>query len=107
MKHRSIIVTSNIPAAIEAAHEEAAAWDLSPTMLPDREMRGGFKSFMIPPDGVPDDAPDRAYHDEARRRFLDWVKAQGSRLEVVEIEFGADEGKAQVLRHNLYPHALR
>ncbi len=57
----------------------------------------GQQSFFIAPDGSKEgwDTSDKC--DEARKEFLDWLCKQNS-CEYVEIRFGGDDTKVEIIR---------
>lgn len=73
MKHHAIVVTGSQPAAVQAAHEEAARrfGPLVSSIAPVIVNAGG--SFFIAPDGSKEDWPESDEHDAKRDAFLGWL----------------------------------
>lgn len=57
-------------------------------------------SFFIAPDGSKEGWDTSSTGDEARKRFLDWLRDHGNGCNYVEVVFGGDYDYADVLRHD-------
>lgn len=56
------------------------------------------QSFFIAPDGSKEGWADSDNADTARKDFLDWLRDSDNHCDYVEVQFGGDDDRQEVLR---------
>lgn len=102
MRHHAILVTTWDEAKANAAHDAAAALEMSVTPVMESAING-YYSFAVLPDGSKEGWSESEKGDEARAKFIEWTRAQayedGSNIfDWCEVQYGDDEDEAEILQ---------
>jgi hypothetical protein len=104
MRHHAIVVTSWNSGMLEMAHSKAK--EIFQQVAPiTPETVNGYVSFLIAPDGSKEGWDHSDTGDRCRDEFIAWLDSQryednSTSLQYVEIQFGDDNGFADILRHD-------
>lgn len=101
IKHNAIIVTGWQPVAMNEAIQKAISLSLPISELIDSPVNG-YASFFIAPDGSKEGWQDSLAGDDARNKFIDWMKSKSDfYLDWAEVRYGGDERDLACMeRHN-------
>ncbi len=107
IKHHTIIVTSWERTKIIKAHEKAkeifASYENGAEKIVSKPLKYlmnlGY-SFFIAPDGSKEGWDTSNNMDKAREEFLDWMDKNVPYCDYVEITFGGDDERTEILRTN-------
>lgn len=116
IKHHTIVVTSWNRNLLEQAQKEAriifsreffgeynGADDLVSSIV--SGVVNSYESFFIAPDGSKESWEASKNGDTARELFIKWINSKAhedgsNSISYVEVFFGDDNGKAEILNHN-------
>jgi len=113
MRHHCIVVTTSMEACATRAHAKAME------IFGDQRVTGvlstrvnGYLTFFVGPDGSKEGWSESDEGDMAREAFMAWLRTQeygdgSSPFDWVELQYGDEDGKDQILRGSFEPIKAR
>lgn len=105
IKHHAILVTSWDEVKLKLAHDKAT--ELHSTLVSEivTSKINKYSSFFIAPDGSKEGWEESNLGDSLRDLFIKWLDNQSyddgsSSLQYVELYYGEDNNRSEILRHN-------